>query len=207
MKIYLGIPFYGGACAEFVSSLVKTHTELKGAGHEVCLDLHCNCSVLPKARNEIVARFRASNFDKLLFLDTDMAWNVKDIFKLIDSEHDLCAIDYRKKDESGGYVGSLTGREKDGWAEATAIGAGLMCLTKRAIALMVANYPETKYNNEHGGEIFALFDFGVHDGKYWGEDCTFCRRWAMIDGDIAVLKDAATTHTGNKSYAGNRRTQ
>lgn len=139
----------------------------------------------------------------MLFLDTDMVWDVKDIFKLVHSDHDICAIDYRKKCDDEMYTGSYTGREREGWAEAYFVGAGLLCITRAAIEKMIVNYPETQYLSDDGVITFALFAEMIIDGRFYTEDTTFCKRWRDCGGDIIVLKDAATSHVGNKNYKGN----
>jgi hypothetical protein len=177
---------------------------LQLAGHTVEVDMHTNCSVLPKARNEIVMRFLKSGFDKLLFLDTDMVWDAKDIFSLLEAEHDFCSIDYRKKTDAKTFQSTLTGREKDGWLQATGVGFGLTCLTKSMVKEMTEKHPDLRYVNEHNEICFSLFDFLLHGGRYWGEDYTFCRRWVECGGEIAVLADAETGHIGTKNFKGNR---
>ena len=167
--------------------------------------MHTNCSILPKARNEIVMRFMASGYDKLLFLDNDLAFNAVDVFKLIKAEHDICAIDYRKKhDKRIEFAGDLTGRERDGWLQAASVGAGLLCISRGAIAKMQQDNPETRYVTDDGDIAFSLFDFLNYEGRYWGEDNTFCRRAVASGFDISVLKDAETQHIGIKAYGGNR---
>ena len=200
MKVYIGIPFYGGACAEFVSSLLKTHAAFHLAGFTVEVDMHTNCSILPKARNEILARFLASGFDKLLFLDTDMVWSIEDVFKLIKSEHEFCGLDYRKKSEELEMVSHLTGRERDGWQQAFYVGAGVLCLDRSVVEKMTQHHAGTRYVSENGEIVFALFDFLLKDGRYYGEDATFCHRWLEIGGDISILKGAKTKHIGHKNY-------
>jgi len=204
MRIYIGIPIHGGAGGEFIGSLLKTHAALHMAGHDVEVDLHTGCSVLPKARNEIVRRFVDSGFDKLVFIDSDMEWEVESFFKLIDSDHWLCGIDYRKKKDEVSFTGTLTGEEKEGWLRAFSVGTGLMCISQEVTRDMMQAYPELRYVNEDGKVCFSLFDFCLHKGEYWGEDTTFCRRWVETGGEVAILSDACTSHIGMKRYTGNR---
>lgn len=203
MRLYLGIPFYGGADAAFVSSLVKLRLALHMAGHEVECEMHTNCSNLPRVRNEIVARFMAGNYDRLLFLDNDMVFDAVDVFKLLESPHDICALDYRKKDDEIKFTGELTGNERDGWLQAYSVGAGCFLLSRKAIEIMQQKYPETRYVTAEGMLSFSLFDHLNYDGRYWGEDTTFCRRAIEAGLDISILKNATTEHIGTKKYKGN----
>jgi hypothetical protein len=160
---------------------------------------------LPKARNEIVMRFMSSGFDKLLFLDTDMVFNVVDVFKLINSKHEICALDYRKKsDDKIEYTSELTGREKDGWLQAYSVGAGCMVICRSVIEKMQQYNTGLRYTTDDGNVAFSLFDFLNHQGRYYGEDTTFCRRAIETGFDISVLRDSETGHIGNKEFRGNR---
>lgn len=200
MKVYIGIPMYGGADAQFVSSLLKTRVVLDRLGYEVEVDINNGCSVLTKARNDIVKRFIDSGFDVLFFLDSDMVWDVIDMVKLLRSGRDFSACIYRSKSEDINYH-CVTDDSSGEWIKAERVGTGFMCLSRECLLKMVEAYPETKYLD--GQEKHALFDFQIHDGQYWGEDYTFCRRWREIGGEIDVLTDATLYHIGTKTYEGN----
>jgi hypothetical protein len=199
LKVYIGIPFYGGAGGEFVSALLKTRIILDRIGYEVEVDLHCGCSILPKARNEIVRRFLASGFDKLLFIDSDMVWDALDAVKLLRLDEDVAAIAYRTKQETVKYNCVLNGETKGELMGADAVGTGFLSLSRKCLERMVEAHPETAY--EDGGLIHALFDFEIHGGRYWGEDYTFCRKWKALGGGIWLLP-ADIGHIGAKNYGG-----
>ena len=201
MKIYIGVPMYGGADAEFISSLSKTKEVLKALGHTVEIDFHTGCAIISKARNEIVHRFLASGFDKLLFIDSDMVWSPIDAAKLIVSEFDFSGIAYRQRVEDGKFNAELNGEESDGWLGADRIGTGFMLLTRFCLTNMAEEYAHTEYT-EDGKTYHALFDFELLDGRYWGEDYTFCRRWKETGGSIWVMP-AEIGHIGRKVYRGN----
>lgn len=130
-----------------------------------------------------------------------MEFSAKDVLKLIDSEHEFCGLDYKQKGNDS-FTASLTGKEREGWLQASGIGFGVACLSRNMLLEMMQQYPELRYMGEDG-VYFALFDFLLHDGQYWGEDYTFCRRYIEIGGDISVLKDAETGHIGSATYRGN----
>jgi hypothetical protein len=202
MKVYLGLPIYGQADAEFISALLKTRVVLDRAGFEVEVDINTGCSVVSKARNDITQRFFASGFDKLLFIDSDMVWNPVDAVKLLLSPYDFCGIAYRSKSEGIRFNAVANGEVNEGWIGADAIGTGFMCLTRKCVDRMRLAYPQTAYTDDSGDEVMALFDFEIHNGKYWGEDYTFCRRWKGIGGDIWMMP-AQIGHIGKKTYSGN----
>ena len=201
MRVYIGIPMYGGADAQFVSSLLKTRVVLDRLGYEVEVDIHNGCSILTKARNEIVQRFIDSEFDVLLFIDADMVWNPVDAVNLLRAENKFSACIYRSKYDEITYH-CKTEETSGDWIKADGVGTGFIALRRECILEMMTSYPETKYT-EGGKDYHALFDFELHDGRYWGEDYTFCRRWRAIGGEIDVMTDATIKHIGSKTYEGN----
>ena len=201
MKIYIGIPIFGQADPEFISSLRKTTKVFEMLGHEVEVDMHTGCAIITKARNSIVRRFIKSGFDKLLFIDADMVWSPADAVLVLHAEHEFCGVAYRQKSEEIKYNVSLNGKRDGAWLGASVIGAGFISITKMCVDEMVAGYPETAYK-ENGDTLHALFDTEIVEGEYWGEDCNFCRRWENIGGTIWVLP-ADIGHIGKKIYRGN----
>jgi len=200
VRVYLGIPLYGGAGGEFISALLKTRVVFDRLGWEVEVDVNSGCSVVSKARNDIVRRFLASGFDVLLFIDSDMSWSPVDAARLLQSGRDFSAIAYRVKSDDLLYNCALNGETDGEFLGADAVGTGFMALSRKCLEEMVKAYPHTAY--EDSGEVHALFDFEIHGGRYWGEDYTFCRRWKSIGGDIWLLP-ADIGHVGSKNYKGN----
>lgn len=202
-KVYIGIPINGGAGAEFISALLKTRVVFDRLGWEVEVDFNNGCSILTKARNDIVHRFLHSGFDVLLFIDSDMVWSPVDAAKLIQAQLDFAAIPYRTKQETIRYNCEENGKKQGDFVGADAVGTGFMALSRRCLAEMVNNYPQTQYFDENELK-HALFDFEIYGGRYWGEDYTFCRRWKDIGGDIWLLP-AEIGHVGTKNYKGSIR--
>ena len=211
MIIYLGIPMYGGAHGITVSCLLASQKHLVERGDDVITDIVAGGSILPKVRNGIVKRFIDSGADVLVFVDSDMAWDVATLAKLVDAPFDVSVANYRKRNsevtwlaepvrEDGQVVGSTVGG--DVWLQTRRAGTGLMVIRRRTIMEMVSRYPELTYT-ENGEQIPCLFDFGLRNGQYHGEDYTFCQRLEAIGGQIFMLADAYVGHIGHTVYGGN----
>lgn len=208
MKIYIGIPSNGHILPPTVSSLLRLHNALTHRGHEIATDLSTT-SVLPKMRNEMAGKALDSGAEVLLFIDSDVSFDPPPMVHLVESDKDVSVCAYRRKEDAESYTcqieSGLDGRPRveDGWVELSAAGTGMMAIKTTVIKDMYFAYPELEYISDNDEKRVALFDFMVYDGRYRGEDYTFCRRWREIGGQIWLWPDVTTTHNGNFGYTGN----
>jgi len=212
MDITIGLPMYGGAGGLTVRSLLSLQVALIGAGYNVVFDIESGGSIITKVRNRIARRFLDSGNDYLIFIDSDMVFDAADVFKLIDSDADVCAINYlfktpktkwtaRPELNKEGQIQAV--RAKDAvWVKSEACGTGFMAIHRRAMVKMADNHNELKYDDD-GEETLALFDFAIIEGRYYGEDYLFCKRWKALGGDIWTLAEATVGHVGETAYTGN----
>jgi hypothetical protein len=144
----------------------------------------------------------------LVFIDSDMVFDPKDILTLIRSRRQVTALGYRKKKEIEEYCCLIeSGSDgcpvvEDGWVELSAAGTGLMCIHTDVLKKMYEQYAHRAYTTDNGEKRVAIFEYELHNGKYWGEDYTFCRRWRDMGGKIWMLPDAITAHVGAYEYYG-----
>jgi hypothetical protein len=76
-------------------------------------------------------------------------------------------------------------------------------LTKEAIDKFMLAYPELCYGEMYHLSV-DLFNHGVQDRIWWGEDYSFCRRWKAKCGDIWLVPDLSVDHHAkDKVYKGN----
>jgi hypothetical protein len=201
MKVYIGVPVYGQLDSEFSKCLSVTKAVFQELGHTVEIDYNNGCAIITKARNDIVARFMASGFDKLLCIDSDMVWDAVDAAKLIHSRFAFTGIAYRKRFEEIAFNVILNGKTDEEWLGADKTGTGFLCLHRGCLERMQASFPETKYFDD--GERFALFDFKIENERYHGEDYTFCDRWKSLPGCEIWILPADIGHIGRKVFYGN----
>jgi len=209
MRVRLGVPAYGGVHPATVRSLMLTYHALTLCGYEVEVDLVSGGSVLTKVRNEITQRFWEAGEDYLVFLDSDMAWKAVDVVRLLMTGKDLVVGNYRVKTDEDKWVCYIPTDEhgrpivQDGLVKTMDAGTGFMAISRDCIRKMRKCYPELFYTDKDDKEIVALFDFVLKDGKYWGEDYTFCERWRGIGGEIWMVPDCTIEHIGQKAWTGN----
>jgi hypothetical protein len=84
---------------------------------------------------------------------------------------------------------------------------GFMMIKREVIQKMIDAHPEKKFEVEKGYEQFQdwnynLFEIGLKDGRYWGEDFRFCRMWRDLGGDVWLDPSFTPGHVGNYTFEG-----
>ena len=138
----------------------------------------------------------------------------RDLLKLIETEGNVVAGTYRCKTEEGPtpefYMGTWETDQdfrpilrSDGCISAKLVPAGFLKITAEAVDSFMNAYPELCYGPMHHLSV-DLFNHGVHERIWWGEDYSFCRRWKDKCGDIWLVPDLSIDHhAADKVYPGN----
>lgn len=102
-KLFLGVPMYGGQCAGmFTKSVADLTAMCTNHGVELRSYFLFNESLITRARNYIVDEFMRSNCTHLMFIDSDIGFDPRDVLAMLalqgdDSEYDVLAGPYPKK--------------------------------------------------------------------------------------------------------------
>lgn len=187
-SLMIGIPAYD---AKIDINSALNLIEIAGLAGRYGIELKIGhvsgCSILPKARNSLIARFMQSDYTDFLFLDTDVTFKSEDIFRLmaIASTKDIVGGVYPKKNKDSelavdlmySYTGSPIVEEEYGLYEAKHLPTGFMLIRRHVIEKMMQAYPELMYfEPQEQLMCYTLFDFLLKDGSYYGEDYIFCQR-------------------------------
>ena len=94
--------------------------------------------------------------------------------------------------------------DKNGLLQIRRIGTGFMMIQRHVLETMVKNHPEWRYiNDTKNRDEYAIFDFGVYNGKYYGEDYLFCDR-ATAEGFTVFLDPTISLpHVGTQEFERN----
>jgi hypothetical protein len=102
-KLFLGVPMYGGQCAGmFTKSVADLTAMCTNHGIELRSYFLFNESLITRARNYIVDEFMRSDCSHLMFIDSDIGFDPRDVLALLalqgdDTEYDVLAGPYPKK--------------------------------------------------------------------------------------------------------------
>ena len=102
-KIFLATPMYGGQCAGMFAKSVADLTSICTAnGIELRSYFLFNESLITRARNYCVDEFMRSDCTHMMFIDSDIGFDPRDVLAMLalqsdDSEYDVLAGPYPKK--------------------------------------------------------------------------------------------------------------
>lgn len=198
---------------EYAHALITTLRTLPGHGIDVAWQTRPGDSLLPMARNMLVAQCLSDpTWTHLLMIDSDIQWYPEHIVRLLSHDVDLVCGPYRMHRTAnqldglpmpGGEIDQRTGLVECDW-----VGAGFMLAKRVVFTRMMEAYPASALagrahglyvNGTRASRLENLYDFfplGWLDGEYVSEDVAFCRRWRKIGGKVWLDPTIRLTHYG-----------
>ena len=210
-KVVFCIPIWQKPFGATIASLEASLPCIEAAGYEHGMAQILNMPYISAARATMLRAALDAKAHVIVFIDHDVSWEPQDLLKLIETEGDVVAGTYRCKIDDEEYMGLIESdssgrpvvREEDGAISAKLIPAGFLKVTEAAVDKFMDAYPELCYG-PHFHQSVDLFNHGVHDRVWWGEDYSFARRWKAKCGPIWIVPNLNIDHhTREKVYKGN----
>jgi hypothetical protein len=166
------------------------------------------CSILPKARNVLTAAALAFDPDWILWVDGDIAFDARDVFRLIDHGKDLIAAAPQRRTKHWGEQGTVacdTGtqapvRGPDGLVKARGLATAFMLVRADVFIRLAETGKAPAYQTRDAGPSvkdqlrqWFWYEFD-EDGFDVGEDYYFCRRAAELGYESWVDPDIRLRH-------------
>lgn len=183
-KLFVATPMYGGQCfGMYTKSALDLQAICANYGVEIRFSFIFNESLITRARNYLVDEFLRSGFTHLLFLDSDIHFDPRDVIALIALDKDIIGAPYPKKSIkwnsikdaivknpkievqeleklAGDFVfNPVPGTERFSVAtpiEVLEIGTGFMMVKRHVFEKFEKQYPNLRYKPDHVGQ--ANFD-------------------------------------------------
>ena len=214
-KIVFCLPIVTRPFQITIDSLKASLPLIEAAGYEHALAQIVDNPYISAARATMLRAALDAKADIIMFIDYDMGWRPQDLLTVIQTEGDCVAGTYRAKIDDEQYMGKVEHdpvsfvpkvRESDGAISANLIPAGFMKLTVEAVDTYMFRHPEHCYGPMYHLSV-DLFNHGVHDRLWWGEDYSFSRRYKEKCGPIWIVPDLDLDHHAKdgKVYKGNYR--
>jgi hypothetical protein len=209
-RVIFCTPSLSGPTTPYIESLKASLPLIEAAGWDHGYAQQIACPYISAARANMTRAALDKEPSHIVYLDYDLSWNPEDMVKLLETEGDVVAGTYRCKIDDEQYMGTIeseaNGTPKvrtDGAISAMLIPAGFLKLSIGAIDKFMVEYPELCYGPMYHLAI-DLFNHGVRDRIWWGEDYSFSRRWKDKCGDIWIVPNLSIDHHANGTiYKGN----
>ena len=183
-KLFIATPMYGGmAHGMYVKSSLDLQSLMFQYGVETRFSFLFNESLITRARNYLVDEFLRSDCTHMLFIDSDIHYNPKDVMAMLALDKDVIGGPYPKKAINwtnialgarqhpdmpaheletlvGDYVFNVVQGTKQFSVteplEVMEIGTGYMMIKRDVFKKMEEAYPQLRYRPDHVGQ--AHFD-------------------------------------------------
>jgi hypothetical protein len=212
-KLMIAIPCYDGKVnigTAFALASVGRHLEHFGA--RLSFAEVTGCSIVSRARNILVKQFLDSDCTDMLFVDADVVINTDAVLRLmaVSTGKDVVAGTYPSRTSSGKIFAGLyldddkmPVMDENGLLKARMAATGFMLIRRHVVTTLVERHPEWTYGADAmqpGRVEHALFDVGVIDNAYIGEDIMFCQR-AIAEGfTVYIDPEISLPHIGSHAF-------
>jgi hypothetical protein len=211
IRILIATPFYQvSGFSPYIRSLAHTIIMLlKETDVDVDFMELSGDSYIDRARNTIAHEFLKTDRTHLVFIDSDMSWNLEGFLRLMIADVDIVGAGYPCKNNWDFYSCALNchsdGRpivNENGLISAQGIPTGFMKIRRNVFEKIAEAYPDDYYMI--GGEKHHNY-FGrmIVNGNNLGEDISFCYRWTQAGGAIWVEPRVTINHYGIEAHTGN----
>lgn len=199
---------------DFQRSMQETQWLLGSNGITSGMMVRPGDAFVDKARNKLVGDFLRDfpETENFFFLDDDIGWEPAKVLEFIRRPDPVLAGAYPKKSEELDWPCSFAFNQEDGslyenqgLVLAILAPTGFMRIKRHVLELLASKASTFTDQNPDGTttEYPYIFECGRgDDGKFWGEDYTFCRK--LMDNQINVWIDPNITfqHQGIKTWKG-----
>jgi len=184
-----------------MSPFFKSCLELKEALHGISHQFYTltNESAVHRARNQCAKAFLSTNYERLMFIDSDIEFNAEDVGKLWAMDADIAV---------GAYSMKKMGAKKAAWVNGELIGdldnlpsplevdyagTGFMMI-KRNVFDVMSNHVGVSDTEE--GPRKQFFHFPIIDNVELSEDYEFCRAAKSCGFKVQMDTDIELKHYG-----------
>ncbi len=213
MKLLIATPFYETkGWSPYIRSLVASTMFLaKHTPIEMTFWAWEGDSYIDRARNGIAHLFMKSDCTHLLFIDSDMEWNIEGLSMLLAADVEVVGAGYPCKN-LWDFYGCLLYTNPDqtplvneqGLIQVWGVPTGFMKIKREVFTKLMEAEPDNWYHGEGPDDkkVIKMYNFFGRIVPL-GEDISFCRRWTAIGGKLWVEPRITIVHYGVKGWEGN----
>jgi hypothetical protein len=207
-KLFIGIPTYDGKLSiKLAYTIAQLMPKALSMGISVQLAHVSGCSIITMARNMLVDQFLKSDCTELLFIDSDVIATADDILRLMaqSGDKDVTAGSYPRRAKDKKFFMDLYFDENnelvfDGaMMQIQRVGTGFMLIRRHVIETIAEK--SQKYLGQDGiGQVANVFEFTMLDGKFVGEDYSFCDKARAEGFKVWLDVEISLPHVGQEEF-------
>jgi len=212
----MGMPCYDMVKIQTMISMVKLVEQLTKAGIKKEVNT-MKSPYIAYARNILTARFIQSDYDYLLFIDSDVEFEPECPLRMLVAQKDIVCTPYRIKTGDPAQV-KYTTTVKDnqnvpilpgGLIEILQGPAGMMMIHRRVFEKLMKERPDLEIKTDKHRDlfpkdlkIFSFWDCTFKDGIWTGDDIAFCNLARSEGFKLHGNIESSLTHHGSYGYKG-----
>ena len=173
--------------------------------------------LIHQARNYLTSVFLTTEYQYLLFIDSDVEFEPDAVAKMLVAKKDIICTPYRTKSEQlDKHIYTVEFKNPKtipimpgGLVEIEAGPTGIMLIHRGVFERIIKNHPELKIKNKATQSsdkshefYYNFFDFGFKDGYAMGEDVSFCQLAKENDFKLYANIESTTKHHGSWAWEG-----
>lgn len=196
---------------ETVRALLNEKAAAHLLGDDLIVEFLQGCSHPAVGRNHLAEAFMESDYDRLIFIDSDVTWETGYLLKIAHYPVDFVGGCYRYKGiEEEKYPIDWIQDRKELWSneygliEVAALPGGFLSLSRKVFETIKETFPERVYDH-FGNSHYCYFEMPYRAGCLLGEDGAFSLLWRSAGGKIFLDPMITLTHWDFKPmpYEGN----
>ena len=204
-KVLIATPAYDGRVdAWYTFSLIESVRIAQANGIFLQPVFMSYDALIQRARNDLFKLAVENDYDDMIFIDSDLAWEPNWIMELLAIPEDVVGGTYRKKtDASEMYVvktENLERNERTGLIKVLGLGTGFVKLSKKAIHSLWESSEE--YSNANT-TCRMVCDVQIIDGQLYSEDTIMFYKLDKLGFDVWLAPHMTCKHNGTKQFVGN----
>jgi len=212
LSLLICVPIHGYGQTSFWRSILKLQETLIYSDFPHAFLILENESLVQRARNNSVTSFMETEFERMLFIDSDIEFEPEDVQKLWNLDVDVAVGAYPMKridvPTCGWVDGELIDLDKmDGPTPVDYAGTGFMMMKREVFHKFHSEYEDRFHHEGKPGEnvlsqrvSFNYFDTRVDDGIFLSEDYSFCADFRKIGGEIILEPSIRLKHYGTYGF-------
>jgi hypothetical protein len=161
-------------------------------------------SILPMARNELLALCYREQYDAMVFIDDDESWTAQYLIDIINSPKDVIALPVVNKGDDriqyNVYFKDTVERDPaDGYISIHEVGTGFLKLSQQVVTDLWNADVAAEFR---GKTLKNICEYRIENGAFVGEDIGLCRKIRSLGYDIWLNPAHTVEHIGSKKFQG-----